>query len=241
MVDKKKIVILLLSIILLTGCGIKKNEANSYLSEFNNVSYVEGTSLADTVTKEKTTEPTTTTTTTTVATTTKKVVTTTQSLEYDGPKTKDLRQQADIYINKYKDKIDEMIVEINNERAKEGLNPLTYDYEMSVAATIRSLEMHYTGVFEHARYCRKDAYDADGTFNRNKCSDWYSVFDELNIIYNGAGENIARGFTTVKGAMNGFMNSPTHRKNIMKPTYKSVGIGVAEDGSAFYFSQEFRA
>ena len=241
MVDKKKIVILLLSIILLTGCGIKKNEANSYLSEYNNVSYVEGTSLADTTKTTVPTTETTTTTTTTVVPTTKKVVKTTQSLEYDGPKTKDLRQQADININKYKDKIDEMINLINVERAKEGLNPVKYDYEMSVAATIRSLEMHYTGVFEHARYCRKDAYNTDNTINIDKCEAWYTVFNELNIIYNGAGENIARGFTTVSGAMRGFMNSPTHRKNIMKPTYKYVGIGVSEDGNAFFFSQEFKA
>jgi uncharacterized protein YkwD len=133
-----------------------------------------------------------------------------------------------------------MVNLINIERSKEGLAPLQYSYELSMAATVRSLEMHYTGVFEHARYCKNNTYKSQDE-NPNWCSKWSTVYNELNITYNRAAENIARGFTSTQSCMNGFMNSPSHRKNIMNPELKYVGIGVAEDGNAYYYSQEFKA
>ena len=222
MVDKK-IVILFLSIILLTGCGMKK-ESNTYENEYNSIAYNnEGNQVIET--------PTTTTT------TSKKVVRTTATniSSYKGSSTSQLRGQADTYINKYKGKIDEMINLINTERAKEGISPVQYDYNMTVAATVRSLEMKETGVFEHARQCPDNVYS-------DKCRKWSTVFKDLGISYTHVGENIARGFSKVDGAMNGFMNSPTHRKNIMNQDFHYVGIGVIEDGSTtYYFSQEFKA
>ena len=234
MVDKK-IIVVLLSLILLTGCGIKKQDNNSYLKDFNNITYVEGKSAPATTTTT-TTQTTTTTTvvpTTTVKTT--KVTTKAATPKYEGPTTNDLKSEAELYIIKYKDKIDDMIRLINIERSKEGLAPLEYSYELSMAATVRSLEMHYTGVFEHTRQCPNN--DA----NSSDCKKWSTVYNDLGIIYNRAAENIARGFVSTESCMNGFMNSPSHRKNIMNPNLKYVGIGVAEDGNAYYYTQEFKA
>lgn len=235
MVDKK-IIVVLLSLVLLTGCGIKKQDNNSYLRDYNNITYVEGKSSPTTTTTTTTTTQTTTTT-TVVPTTAKVVRTTTKAAapKYEGPTTNDLKGEAELYIVKYKDKIDEMIRLINIERSKEGLSPLQYSYELSMAATVRSLEMHYTGVFEHTRQC------PNNDVNNENCKKWSTVYTDLGITYNRAAENIARGFITVESTMNGFMNSPSHRKNIMNPNLKYVGIGVAEDGSAYYFSQEFKA
>ena len=218
MVDKKT-VILFLSIIILTGCGIKK-VSETYYNDYNNIAYVnEGNQVIET--------------TTTSTTTTRKIVTNAVPT-YKGSSTSELRGQADAYINKYKDKIDEMINLINTERAKEGISPVQYDYNMTVAATVRSLEMKETDVFEHARQCPDNVYS-------NSCRKWSTVFTDLGIKYTHVGENIARGFVKVDRAMNGFMNSPTHRKNIMNPDFHYVGIGVAEDDSAYFFSQEFKA
>lgn len=242
---KEKVIVIILSIILLTGCNLDKRE---YSNNYTNVAYEQGKATTVVTTNHVTT----TNTTTTIAVpttkkTTKKVITTTKKVEtvietpvqnnvYTGPKTNELIEEAKAYIVKYNDKINEMIELINIERAKEGLNPVVYDYKMTLAATIRSLEMHYTKVFEHARYCPNNEY------NKDLCRKWSTIFTDLKISHNGAGENIARGFTTMSGAMNGFMNSPSHRKNIMNPNYKYVGIGVAEDGSStYYISQEFKA
>ena len=266
---KKNLLIILLSIILLTGCETKSavNHAQEY--DYTNVAYVESKTTNDITTTTKTTTApiinTTTSTTTTTTTspvvntttnsTTKKTTvnttktttqasttqtTTTQPVvnkpKYTGPTTNELVEEAKAYIVKYRNKIDEMIELINIERAKEGLSPVEYDYQMTLAATVRSLEMHYTGVFEHARYCPDNKYDKD------LCRKWSTIFGDLNITHNGAGENIARGFATVSGAMKGFMNSESHRKNIMNPKYKYVGIGIAEySQTSYYFSQEFKA
>ena len=259
---KKNLLIILLSIILLTGCETKSavNHAQEY--DYTNVAYVESKTTNDITTTTKTTTApiinTTTSTTTTTTTspvvntttnsTTKKTTvnttktttqasttqtTTTQPVvnkpKYTGPTTNELVEKAKAYIVKYRNKIDEMIELINIERAKEGLSPVEYDYQMTLAATVRSLEMHYTGVFEHARYCPDNKYDKD------LCRKWSTIFGDLNITHNGAGENIARGFATVSGAMKGFMNSESHRKNIMNPKYKYVGIGIAEYSQTSYY------
>lgn len=49
--------------------------------------------------------------------------------------------------------------------------------------------------------------------------------------YLTVGENIAEGFTTVEAVVNGWMNSSGHRKNILNPTYREVGFGVARSDS----------
>jgi len=40
------------------------------------------------------------------------------------------------------------------------------------------------------------------------------------------GENILEGPTSAQEAMDGFMESPDHRSNIMSPEFTVVGIGV---------------
>jgi len=39
------------------------------------------------------------------------------------------------------------------------------------------------------------------------------------------GENLARDFKTPKEAHNALMSSPTHKKNIMNPIHKHMGVG----------------
>ena len=42
-----------------------------------------------------------------------------------------------------------------------------------------------------------------------------------------AGENLAYGFDTSLGVVNGWMASPTHRDNVLLPDYEEVGFGIA--------------
>ena len=39
------------------------------------------------------------------------------------------------------------------------------------------------------------------------------------------GENLARDYKTPKKAHDALMDSPTHRKNILDPAFKSMGVG----------------
>ena len=221
MVDMRKVMVLLLTLFVLTGCDLKR-EQTVYSSSLNNVAYVNEGNTTTT-----TTEPTTTTTTTRkVEKTTNNVAVTNNNVSKNTSYTNTVLNEAKNNVVAYKDMIDIMIASINRYRAEEGLKPLKYDYQLCVAASVRAAEMALTDVFEHTR--------PDG-------AKWSTVYGELNIYYNRAAENIAFGFNDIERSMTAFMNSPTHRKNIMNPDLEYVGIGIAPTGNTYYFAQEFKA
>lgn len=98
---------------------------------------------------------------------------------------------------------------VNIEREKAGVPPLTYKYDAQIAADARSLDLILE--FDHSR--------PDGT----RC---YSVLDDYGIVHMGCmGENIAMGHQNPEEVMDGWMNSPGHRQNILRPDYTSIAIG----------------
>ena len=206
MVDMKRYIVILLSIILLTGCGIKR-DYTSNLNEVNNLAYVNQGNVITTVE---------TTTTSTSTTTVKKTTTKVNSL-YD---------RASNNINLYRDKIDEMIRSVNEYRTSQGLDTLVFDYNLSLAASVRAQEMADTGVFEHMRP------------NGDK---WSTIYDELGIKRRICAENLAYGFNDISKSMKAFMASPTHEHNIMNPKLKYIGVGIAPVDNTYYFVQEFKA
>ena len=48
---------------------------------------------------------------------------------------------------------------------------------------------------------------------------------------NSAGENIGVGYTSIDAAIEGWMNSPGHRKIMLKPNYTLGGIAYARNTS----------
>ena len=100
---------------------------------------------------------------------------------------------------------------VNKERAANGLEPLEYDYELAEAAGVRAKELEQN--LSHTR--------PDGT----SC---FTVLQEFGIEYWMCGENIAAGQRTPEQVMNGWMNSPGHRQNIMGP-YTHIGVGYYVD------------
>jgi uncharacterized protein YkwD len=56
----------------------------------------------------------------------------------------------------------------------------------------------------------------------------------------GWGENIAYGYTTPSAVVQAWLNSPGHRANIERASYRSTGVGAAASASGvLYWSQEF--
>jgi hypothetical protein len=45
------------------------------------------------------------------------------------------------------------------------------------------------------------------------------------------GENLAKGFSTPAAAMQALFNSPGHRANIMNPSFREIGVGIAGSGT----------
>lgn len=55
---------------------------------------------------------------------------------------------------------------------------------------------------------------------------WY-WFDQVGYQYDYAGENLAVNFNDSQDVSTAWMNSPTHKANLLKPVYKEVGTGIA--------------
>jgi len=107
----------------------------------------------------------------------------------------------------------EVISLTNQKRAESGLLPLTENSLLSQAAIAKGNDMLAKGYWAH--------FAPDGT------TPW-SFFLNFGYKYRYAGENLARDFSDAGSAVNAWMNSPTHKENILNAKYEEVGIGVVE-------------
>ncbi|HET9946664.1 MAG TPA: CvpA family protein, partial [Patescibacteria group bacterium] len=118
----------------------------------------------------------------------------------------------------------QMLTMVNTQREKNGKDDLTMDTRLQKLARDYAQEMLSRGYFSH--------YTPEGL----------SPFDRMSqqdIIYTYAGENLAFS-ANVQLAMQGLMNSPGHRANILSGNFKRVGIGVIDAGIyGEMFVQEF--
>jgi uncharacterized protein YkwD len=110
---------------------------------------------------------------------------------------------------------DTVLSEMNAYRTKDGLAPLRFDQRLVLAASDRMQDM------EDLQYWAHDAPDGRTPFVWLKPHGYDFRF---------AGENLATGFETVEVLVQGWMESPGHRANIMSTDYDDVGIAVI-DGS----------
>lgn len=119
----------------------------------------------------------------------------------------------------------QMLVLINEERAKEGLPRLEPDPEMREVARKHSADMFSRGYFAHKTPEDKSPFDR---------------MDESKVKFRTAGENLALA-PTLKIAHTGLMNSPGHRANILQPKFGRVGIGILDGGRrGLMVTQNFR-
>lgn len=111
----------------------------------------------------------------------------------------------------------EVIRLTNDRRVAAGLSPLSENGALSQAAQAKGADMLNKGYWAH--------FAPDGT------SPW-NFFTNFGYKYRYAGENLARDFSSSGAAVDAWMNSPTHRENILSGNYKEVGIGVVEGNLA---------
>jgi uncharacterized protein YkwD len=58
--------------------------------------------------------------------------------------------------------------------------------------------------------------------------------------WRGVAENVAAGYTSPASVMNGWMNSPGHKANILNCAYTEIGVGLAKSSSGTqYWTQNF--
>ncbi len=98
----------------------------------------------------------------------------------------------------------------NGSRSANGLGVFTLNGQLNNSAQAKAQHMADNNYWAHVA--------PDGT------QPWY-FFEAAGYSYRKAGENLAYGFSTSYGANDGWMNSPSHRANILGD-YAEVGYGI---------------
>ncbi|MGA5437020.1 CAP domain-containing protein [Streptomyces cellulosae] len=124
------------------------------------------------------------------------------------------------------DRTEAEVVELTNrERARAGLPPLSRDPLLTTAAQAHSADMVARDFYAHT------APDGGKPWDRAAAA---------GSRCRAVGENIACGQRSAAEVVRGWMNSPGHRANILKPEFTHIGVGFAGGGRAgTYWTQLF--
>lgn len=101
----------------------------------------------------------------------------------------------------------------NGDRAENGIALLTIDPKLVAAAQAKANDMAARGYFAHIA--------PDGT-------DPWHWFREAGYDFDYAGENLAVDFSDSGDVERAWMDSPTHRGNILDPRFTHIGIASAQ-------------
>ncbi len=105
-----------------------------------------------------------------------------------------------------------LIAETNASRVEVGQNELATNETLAYAAQLKANDMAEKGYFAHI--------SPDGT------TPWYWI-QKAGYSYSDAGENLAVNFVDSEEVHNAWMNSPTHRANILRDGFTEIGIATA--------------
>jgi uncharacterized protein YkwD len=119
----------------------------------------------------------------------------------------------------------EVLALTNAERTAAGLPPLADDTLLTTAAQAHSADMVTRDFYSHT--------SPDGR------EPWHRA-TAAGCRHRAVGENIACGQRSPAEVVRGWMDSPGHRANILKPDFTHLGIGFAGGGRAgTYWTQLF--
>jgi uncharacterized protein YkwD len=100
---------------------------------------------------------------------------------------------------------------VNNERTSRGLNALEVDRRLQLTADLHSADMVLRDFFDHVNPDGLDPFDR---------------MEAQGYDFWSAGENIAAGQPTPREAMEGWMASEGHCRNILSDQYTEIGVGI---------------
>ena len=123
-----------------------------------------------------------------------------------------------------------LLAATNEARARHGLDPLRSDAGLTRAARAHAAENAARGVLDH------------GSPNPRLDTPAERVA-AAGVALVEVGENLARipGGAVAERAVEGWLNSPPHRRNLLDPSYTHVGFGAAEGPGGRYLTQLFGA
>lgn len=109
--------------------------------------------------------------------------------------------------------VNEVVTLTNKDRKAANLPELTVNKKLSDAAHAKALDMLHNNYFAHVSPSGKTPWS------------WMEA-ENYNYIY--AGENLAINFKTAEATEAAWMNSPSHRENILGKNYTEIGVAEAQ-------------
>lgn len=103
-----------------------------------------------------------------------------------------------------------LLADTNAARSTAGLAPFRIDGQLNTSAQTKAQDMLSKDYWAHV--------SPDGT------EPWY-FFNQAGYSYTRASENLAYGFMSSQGVVDGWMNSASHRDNMLGQ-YNDVGFGI---------------
>jgi len=106
----------------------------------------------------------------------------------------------------------ERVIELTNQRRMQnGLKPLKDSEVLNEVARRKAADMFAFNYWAHVSPSGRTPW---------------SFFKEAGYKYIYAGENLARDFNNSSAVVDAWMNSPTHKENILNSHYKEIGLAV---------------
>ena len=107
---------------------------------------------------------------------------------------------------------------INEYREKNGVSKLTMGTKLIKISQIKADDMTKNSYFSHTSPTYGSPFD---------------MMKNYGLSYKVAGENIA-GNPSLEGAVNSWINSSTHRENLLSKSYNYAGIGISKSSTYGY-------
>ncbi|MBD1842080.1 CAP domain-containing protein [Cyanobacteria bacterium FACHB-63] len=117
--------------------------------------------------------------------------------------------------------------QINQVRQQDGLSGLKNNNRLAAVARRYSKQMAEKNFFSHT--------SPDGTTPADRVR-------ADRIFYIAVGENLFKGTNVAQpapAAVEGWLDSPGHRENILRPIYAETGVGVWKKNNTYYITQLF--
>ncbi|WP_161524691.1 CAP domain-containing protein [Alteribacter lacisalsi] len=109
------------------------------------------------------------------------------------------------------------VIELTNqERANNGMPALDTNVDLCYVARRKSQDMNENNYFSHTSPTYGSPFD---------------MMRDYGIQYTAAGENIAQGQPTPEQVVQQWMESPSHRENILSGNYSQIGVGYETNGN----------
>jgi uncharacterized protein YkwD len=127
----------------------------------------------------------------------------------------------------------QVLLLINNERAKFGLSALAMDGSLGGIAGTHSEDMLTRNFFSHR--------SPDGVSFQERITRSYSgPFSQAGEnIWTGSGYDSSNSQRVARMIVDSWLSSPGHRANMLDPSYTHTGVGVATKGKEIRATQIF--